>query len=138
MGTAFKRQVADTLKKEGYPTKADSEKMNKVMNAVILTYLVTLVTMVYGPIAAMLAELFPTRWLQGSARHRKCSPIYPRRRLARSCGPNCVGGILRMLPSYHRQPGQIDRIDRRTAQGEDALALELVQGLIDPLPTYTQ
>jgi hypothetical protein len=27
----------------------------------ILTYLIILVTMVYGPIAAMLVELFPTR-----------------------------------------------------------------------------
>ena len=36
-------------------------KMNKVMMVVILTYLVLLVTMVYGPIAAMLVELFPTR-----------------------------------------------------------------------------
>jgi hypothetical protein len=35
--------------------------MDKLMVLVILTYLVILVTMVYGPIAAMLVELFPTR-----------------------------------------------------------------------------
>ena len=57
----FKKAVADTLKADGYPAKADPAKMNKVMMVVILTYLVILVTMVYGPIAAMLVELFPTR-----------------------------------------------------------------------------
>lgn len=58
---AFKKSVTDTLKAEGYPTKADPAKMNKVMMIVILTYLVILVTMVYGPIAAALVEMFPTR-----------------------------------------------------------------------------
>ena len=57
----FKKAVADTLKADGYPTKADPAKMNKLMMVVILTYLVLLVTMVYGPIAAMLVEMFPTR-----------------------------------------------------------------------------
>ncbi|NMM77689.1 MFS transporter [Acidovorax sp. SRB_14] len=57
----FKKAVADTLKADGYPTKADPAKMNKVMMIVILTYLVILVTMVYGPIAAILVEMFPTR-----------------------------------------------------------------------------
>ncbi|GKS92114.1 MULTISPECIES: MFS transporter [unclassified Acidovorax] len=57
----FKKAVADTLKADGYPTKADPAKMNKVMMVVLLTYLVLLVTMVYGPIAAMLVEMFPTR-----------------------------------------------------------------------------
>jgi len=58
---AFKKSVADDLKAAGYPSKADPAKMNKIMVLVILTYLVILVTMVYGPIAAMLVELFPTR-----------------------------------------------------------------------------
>ncbi len=58
---AFKKAVAETLAKDGYPTKADPAKMNKLMVVVILTYLVLLVTMVYGPIAAMLVEMFPTR-----------------------------------------------------------------------------
>jgi MFS family permease len=57
----FKKAVADDLKAAGYPTKADPAKMDKVMVTAILTYLVILVTMVYGPIAAMLVELFPTR-----------------------------------------------------------------------------
>jgi MFS family permease len=57
----FKKAVADTLRADGYPAKADPAQMNKVMMVVILTYLVILVTMVYGPIAAMLVEMFPTR-----------------------------------------------------------------------------
>ncbi len=57
----FKKAVGEALKSEGYPTKADPAKMDKVTMTIILTYLVILVTMVYGPIAAMLVELFPTR-----------------------------------------------------------------------------
>ncbi|WP_048439585.1 MFS transporter [Caenimonas sp. SL110] len=57
----FKKLVADDLKAAGYPTKADPAKMNKFLVVLILTYLVILVTMVYGPIAAMLVEMFPTR-----------------------------------------------------------------------------
>jgi MFS family permease len=58
---AFKKQVGDALKAAGYPAKADPAKMNTVEIVAILTVLVILVTMVYGPIAAMLVELFPTR-----------------------------------------------------------------------------
>ena len=57
----FKKAVAEALKVHGYPAKADMAKVDKVMVIAILTYLVILVTMVYGPIAAMLVELFPTR-----------------------------------------------------------------------------
>jgi len=57
----FKKAVAEALKTAGYPTKADPAKMNKFVVVLILTYLVILVTMVYGPIAAMLVEMFPTR-----------------------------------------------------------------------------
>ena len=57
----FKKAVADALKAAGYPAKADPEKVDKVYVTIILTYLVILVTMVYGPIAAMLVEMFPTR-----------------------------------------------------------------------------
>jgi MFS family permease len=57
----FKKGVADALKAAGYPTKADPTKVDKVTVVAILTYLVILVTMVYGPIAAMLVEMFPTR-----------------------------------------------------------------------------
>jgi len=57
----FKKAVAAALKESGYPSKADPEKMNKPMIVAILTLLVIYVTMVYGPIAAMLVEMFPTR-----------------------------------------------------------------------------
>jgi MFS family permease len=57
----FKKLVADDLKTAGYPSKADPAKVDKVTVTLILFYLVVLVTMVYGPIAAMLVELFPTR-----------------------------------------------------------------------------
>ncbi len=53
--------LSATLKAAGYPVKADPAKVNKVVVILILTYLVILVTMVYGPIAAMLVEMFPTR-----------------------------------------------------------------------------
>ncbi len=58
---AFKKDVATALKEAGYPAKADPEKINKPLVVAILTLLVIYVTMVYGPIAAMLVELFPTR-----------------------------------------------------------------------------
>ena len=49
------------LNAAGYPAKADPAKVDKLTIVIILTYLVILVTMVYGPIAAMLVEMFPTR-----------------------------------------------------------------------------
>jgi MFS family permease len=58
---AFKKGMADDLKVAGYPVKADPEKMNKTLMVALLFWLVLLVTMVYGPIAAMLVEMFPTR-----------------------------------------------------------------------------
>ncbi|WP_430418416.1 MFS transporter [Methylibium petroleiphilum] len=57
----FKKSVAETLKAAGYPAKADPAKMNKPLIVGILVILVIYVTMVYGPIAAMLVEMFPTR-----------------------------------------------------------------------------
>ena len=58
---AFKKEISETLKAAGYPSKADPAKMDKFMIVVILSILVLYVTMVYGPIAAMLVEMFPTR-----------------------------------------------------------------------------
>jgi hypothetical protein len=45
----------------GYPAKADPARINYGMVILLLTILVIYVTMVYGPIAAFLVELFPTR-----------------------------------------------------------------------------
>jgi len=58
---AFKKELAAAVKAAGYPPKADPAKVNKPLVVAILTLLVIYVTMVYGPIAAMLVEMFPTR-----------------------------------------------------------------------------
>lgn len=75
---AFGGEVITTLEAAGYPVKdnpaalkdpkaakkilfADPAQINKPLVVLILTYLVLLVTMVYGPIAALLVELFPSR-----------------------------------------------------------------------------
>ncbi|MYM22268.1 MFS transporter [Duganella sp. FT135W] len=58
---ALKKEVAATVKAAGYPPKADDSQINKPMVVLILFILVLYVTMVYGPIAAMLVEMFPTR-----------------------------------------------------------------------------
>ncbi len=58
---AFKKDVSEALKAAGYPPKADPARVDKLKIIMILTVLVIYVTMVYGPIAAMLVEMFPTR-----------------------------------------------------------------------------
>ncbi|WP_313665841.1 MFS transporter [Shinella sp.] len=71
---AFTKSVNDALTAAGYPISADANTTvaraqnffdiftgQKIAIILILTYLILLVTMVYGPIAAMLVELFPTR-----------------------------------------------------------------------------
>lgn len=57
----FKKVVGAAIKAAGYPPKADPTQINKPMVLLLLTILVLYVTMVYGPIAAMLVEMFPTR-----------------------------------------------------------------------------
>ena len=76
---AFEKSVNEALKAAGYPlVAADNTTVAKISSTgiksffdiftaqklkiiAVLTYLIILVTMVYGPIAAMLVELFPTR-----------------------------------------------------------------------------
>ncbi len=58
---AFGGEVKAALTAVGYPEKADPAQINKPMVVAILVLLVLYVTMVYGPIAALLVELFPTR-----------------------------------------------------------------------------
>lgn len=71
---AFEKSVNEALKAAGYPLVAESNETvakaahfldiftgQKLAIVALLTYLIILVTMVYGPIAAMLVELFPTR-----------------------------------------------------------------------------
>jgi MFS family permease len=57
----FQTQAADLLQAAGYPDKADPARINRALAIAILTLLVLYVTMVYGPIAALLVELFPAR-----------------------------------------------------------------------------
>ena len=59
--TALKAEVGGAIKAAGYPAKADPEQINKPMVVLLLFVLVLYVTMVYGPVAAMLVEMFPTR-----------------------------------------------------------------------------
>ncbi len=58
---AFTEQATAAIRAAGYPAAADKAKVNMPVVILILTILVIYVTMVYGPIAAMLVELFPTR-----------------------------------------------------------------------------
>jgi MFS family permease len=58
---AFNEQATAAIRAAGYPPAADKATVNMPMVIAILTILVIYVTMVYGPIAAMLVELFPTR-----------------------------------------------------------------------------
>ena len=60
-GAAFAASLKAALTQANYPEKADDARINKPMVLLILTILVLYVTMVYGPIAAWLVELFPTQ-----------------------------------------------------------------------------
>lgn len=71
---AFTKSVNDALASAGYPMAGQANpeivklahffdifRLQPLLLVLVLTYLVILVTMVYGPIAAALVELFPTR-----------------------------------------------------------------------------
>ena len=55
------KALAETLKTAGYAAAPDRSRINWVMAELILVIMVIYVTMVYGPIAAFLVELFPVR-----------------------------------------------------------------------------
>jgi MFS family permease len=55
------KTIAAAVKTHGYPASADTNDINYPMTILLLAILVLYVTMVYGPIAAWLVELFPTR-----------------------------------------------------------------------------
>ncbi len=57
----FQARTQAALSAVGYPAKADPAAIDKVRVVAILFLLALYVTMVYGPIAALLVELFPTR-----------------------------------------------------------------------------
>lgn len=58
---SFRHAVDRALAAHGYPTQADPERIHAPLVVAILSYLMVLVAMVYGPLAAMLVEMFPTR-----------------------------------------------------------------------------
>ncbi|MBX3445418.1 MAG: MHS family MFS transporter [Parvibaculaceae bacterium] len=58
---AFNAGLSAALTEAGYPASANPDEINYPMVVLILFILVLYATMVYGPIAAMLVELFPTR-----------------------------------------------------------------------------
>jgi MFS family permease len=58
---AFSKSLTGALKEAGYPAKADPAQIDYPMVLLLLVILVLYVTMVYGPIAAWLIELFPAR-----------------------------------------------------------------------------
>ncbi|MBI1202590.1 MAG: MFS transporter [Rhodopseudomonas sp.] len=53
--------ITAAVKAHGYPASANPADINYPMTVILLAILVIYVTMVYGPIAAWLVELFPTR-----------------------------------------------------------------------------
>ncbi len=55
------KKFAEALKTSGYPNGADKSKINYPMTMLILVIMMIYVTLVYGPIAAFLVEMFPTR-----------------------------------------------------------------------------
>jgi MFS family permease len=60
-GAYDEAKVREALKATGYPAAADKAQINWPMTLGILFIMLIYVTMVYGPIAAYLVELFPTR-----------------------------------------------------------------------------
>src|SRR5438105_5591339 len=59
-GAWDEKKAVEALKATGYPGPADKNKVNYGMTLLILFIMLIYVTMVYGPIAAFLVEMFPT------------------------------------------------------------------------------
>src|SRR4029079_4177414 len=76
------KQLAATMKEVGAPASADKAKVNWFMAELLIVIMVIYLTMVYGPIAALLVELFPTE-----IRHTSMSLPYP-------IGNGWFGGML--------------------------------------------
>jgi MFS family permease len=85
---ASEKAAAEALKANGYPTAADPKNVNVGMVILLLVIMVIYVTMVYGPIAAYLVELFPTR-----IRYTSMSLPY-------HIGNGWFGGLLPLLFTY--------------------------------------
>lgn len=57
----FAKELSTTIAEAGYPPKANPDEINKLMVFLLVFLLVIYVTMAYGPTAAALVELFPTK-----------------------------------------------------------------------------
>lgn len=55
------RALRAAVTQAGYPTKADPARVNQPMVVVLILALILIATMTYGPLAAVMVELFPTR-----------------------------------------------------------------------------
>jgi MFS family permease len=58
---SFAKELSSTISEAGYPQKANPDEINKTMVFLLVFLLVIYVTMAYGPTAAALVELFPTK-----------------------------------------------------------------------------
>lgn len=58
---ALSQDLGAALRAAGYPAKADPAQINKPMVLLLMFLLVFFLAMAYGPVAAMLVEMFPTR-----------------------------------------------------------------------------
>jgi MFS family permease len=57
----FELRLTDALEAAGYPAEANPGEIGRTSILGILLVLMVLATMIYGPLAALLVELFPTR-----------------------------------------------------------------------------
>ena len=58
---SYGKRISAAVAEAGYPARADPAAIDRPLVVAILFLLALYVTMVYGPIAALLVELFPTR-----------------------------------------------------------------------------
>jgi len=58
---AFRAEIGDALVAVGYPSSAEPSRINRPAVVALIVLLLTITTMCYGPMAAMLVELFPAR-----------------------------------------------------------------------------
>ncbi len=58
---AFQKETATALSDVGYPASADPAAINRPLVVLLVVLLLTITTMCYGPMAALLVELFPAR-----------------------------------------------------------------------------
>ncbi len=57
----FQHDAAAALAAVGYPASADPERINRPLVVLLILMLLIITTMCYGPMAALLVELFPAR-----------------------------------------------------------------------------